>query len=407
LLRIIDELGLFPGFSRTDTLADRLRDSIGVEPLGSKGPDYSSFRLSFSADSPQLAQAVTSRVASLFIEENLKTQGAKVEANTSFLSSQVAEAKRKLDDQEARLRTFRLNNLGQLPEEQVANSTTLIALRTQLQTTLDNLARARLQRDGIESALSGNLARLSAERATLRERFTDVYPSVVAKDREIAHIRSLLNQLHGAKGGADAGIGADGDDAAFAQLRTQVETNAAEITTLSNNEKRLNSEIEDYQERLRRTPIADSQIAGLLRDRDQYGKDYADLVKKQGDSQATASVELGERGQHFRLVDPPSLPVVRSGPSALKILAGGVGAGLVFGLTLALLVELRRSSFYSEKEIHRSFPAPLVIGVPLMHTARERRALRWRYALEWVLGCVMLVAVAITEIQAYIDSLPS
>lgn len=407
LLRIIDELGLFPGIPRTDVLADDLRDAIFIEPLGSRNGDYSSFRLSFSANSPQLAQAVISRIASLFIEENLKTQGAKVEANTSFLNSQVADAKRKLDEQEARLNMFRLRNLDQLSEGQSANSATIAGLRTQLQATMDGLTRARIQRDAIESVLTGNLARLSTERTTLLGRFTAAYPSVIAKDSEIARTRALLERLHGSKRDAEEPAGSGAEEAALSQLRTQIETNAAEIANLSNNEKRLNAEIADYQDRLRRTPIADAQIAGLVRDRDQYAKDYAELLKKQSESQSTATVELGQQGQHFQIVDPASLPIEPSAPNPRKILLGGIGAGLFAGLALALFVEIRQPSFHSEKQISRSFPAPLVIGVPLMLTVRERRAQRWRYAGEWVLGCALVVVVAIIEVRAYLGSLPS
>lgn len=399
LLQIVDELGLYPGSARTDRLLDKVRESIVVEPLDSRGLDYSSFRLSFSADNPHLAQTVTSRLASLFIEENAKAQGERADNTNSFLSSQVAEVKRKLDSIDAQLNITQTNNLGQLPEEQAQNQAAIMGLRGQLQTALDNLTRARLQRDSLMSILNDQMARATAERSALLGKFTEAYPAVLAKDREIARAKALLDRLNGGKGSSEAAAGIS-EDPMLSQLRAQVETNSAEIANLLNSQKRLEEEIAQYQQRLRLTPNVGSQVAILMRDRDRYSKEYSDLLKSQNDSKLTVAIVRNDQGQHFSLIDPPSLPTSPSSPNGPKILIVALGLGFVVGCVLALLVELRRPTFHTEKEIALAYPAPVVIAVPVMRTTGERRARQARIAVESILALALIVLVAFLDLQA-------
>lgn len=407
LLRIIEDLGLYPGVQRTDLLADKMRDSIGVDAFDPNGMDYSTFKLSFSANSPQLAQAVTSRLASLFIEENLRAQGEQAETTASFLNSQVAEAKRKLDEQEAQLKAFKLKNLGQLPQEEGSNLAAVTALRAQLQNTLDNLSRARRQRDSLESVLSDDLTSLAAERSKLLKSFTAQHPAVVAKDREIARFRALLDRLRGAAGAERVpAASSSSEDIAFTQLQTQIETNAAEIGSLTNDQKNLEANIAKYQKRLNLTPISEAQLAAILRDRDQYSQDYIKLLNQQQQSQMTANLEERQQGQHFRLVDPASFPLAPSKPDPRKILLGGLAGGIVLGLALALLMDMSKPCFHFEKELAQTCSLPLVVAVPLMLTPFEMRRRRWRVAFEWLAASVMLLLVTLVEAHTYFGRLP-
>jgi polysaccharide chain length determinant protein (PEP-CTERM system associated) len=397
LLQIIDELGLYPGAERSDLLAEKMRDSVGVDPMGLTGMDYSSFKLSFTANNPQLAQAVTSRLASLFIYGNQKQRGEQAEGTANFFNDQLTGAKAKLAEQEERLKNFKLRNVGQLPQEQQANLSALTALRGQLQNTMDNLTRARRLRDSLEGVLSRDLARLAAQRSEMLKHLTLEHPTVVAKDQEITRTRNLLERLQGIVRAESVAISPAPDDITFAQLRTQIETNASEIASLTADEQRLKGEISQYQNRIRLTPVTEAQLATILREYDQYSRDYTELLNKQLQSQLTASLEERHQGQHFRMVDPPSLPQAPSKPSPKKILLGGLAAGLALGLGLAFLVEMMNRSFHREKELH-SYAVPLIVSIPLMLTPREVRRRRWKRAFECAAGAAMLVVVSAAEL---------
>ena len=102
LLGIIDELGLYAPQKthlRPDQLFEMMRRDVSIEPLLKPGQrDPNTFQVSFTATTPELAQRVTSRLTTLFIEENLKTRTDQAMTTTGFLHEQLEITKSKLQN---------------------------------------------------------------------------------------------------------------------------------------------------------------------------------------------------------------------------------------------------------------------------------------------------------------------
>ncbi len=447
LLDIITEFDLYPNDrSRLspEELEAKMRKKISIEPIITR-PDQKTidaFKISFAAENPRKAQAVTNRLTSLFIEQNLETREHQATVTTGFLKEQLEVAKVKLAEQEARVRDFKLQNLGQLPEQQGGNLAVLTGLQAQLQNVQASEARAQEQQVYLQSLLNGyrnlagrgipvtgqggasqsltpleaakaDLARLKAKKAALLNVYTAEFPDVIKVNGEIAQAETLLKGLTAAKAEkeADGGtqspsnpgrptdVSADNSEVAtaVAQVRSQLDANRLELENLTRDEKQAKADIAQYQERLNLTPVREQQLAGLLRDYDLLKQNYTDLLSKETQSQLAGSLEKRQAGQQFRLVDPPSLPVIPSFPKRLPIGAGGAAAGLVLGAALAFLADIRRGSFYSEKDLSRHFSIPLVISIPLLRTPSEERARNWKRSFEWIAGSMLLAIVFAAE----------
>ncbi len=413
LLAIIDSFGLYPklkGKAQPDQLTDRIREDITVEPLD-KLPgrnDFTAFQVAFTADNPRLAQEVASRLTQIFIEENLKVQGNQASTTAKFLAEQLAAAKQRLTEQEQRLSDFKAKNLSELPQQEQSNLSTLTDLRIQLQNNSANQSRAQQQRTSLEYTLNGSLARLQSERSALLARFTLKHPEVVRKDTEIERLQNLLAEVKTGTVAIDktqdqAGV----DDPMIAQIKGQVEANRIDLENLTREEQRLRLEITQYQGRLRLTPMREQQLTGVLRDYELYKQDYTELLNKQLRSQLTANLEEQQSGQNFRLVDPPTLPTLPSGPKRVKISLGAAGAGIALGLALAFLMNLRDSSFHTEKEVQWYFKPPLFVAVPVLVTPAEERWKKWRLVIEWAAGVTMLAIVVAAEVYVFLRSSPA
>src|SRR6476661_4369682 len=153
MLSIIDELDLYPTKKthvNPDELVEMARRDISIEPLKNRG---NAFKISFVAGSAKLAQQVTSRLTTLFIQQNLKTRADQAATTTSFLQEQLEVAKNKLQAQEERLRDFKLRYLGELPEQQQGNLGVLAALQSQYDNVLASRSQAQQQRLYLESLL--------------------------------------------------------------------------------------------------------------------------------------------------------------------------------------------------------------------------------------------------------------
>jgi hypothetical protein len=79
----------------------------------------------------------------------------------------------------------------------------------------------------------------------------------------------------------------------------------------------------------------------------------------------------------------------------LAIMSAGAGVGLILGLLVVAVMELKDSSFRREEEVHARLSLPVLALVPIMSSDRERRALQRRTRLLDVAGTVALVAAVV------------
>ena len=114
------------------------------------------------------------------------------------------------------------------------------------------------------------------------------------------------------------------------ELESQQKANQLEVENRQQEMKDLQAKINQYQARLNMAPVMEQQYADITRDYDQSKLDYETLLKKKNDSEMATDLEKTEQGEHFRMLDPPNLPVKPSKPKRLVFL----GAGLVVGLLL-------------------------------------------------------------------------
>ncbi len=445
LTAIVSEFGLYTRERRTlppEKIIEIMLENIGIVPLqGNSGRgNVNSFKISFTADSPDVAQRVTGRLTSLFIAENLKTRTDQATNTTDFLSDQLQSAQAKLAEQEKRLKDFKMQHLGELPEQQQGNLAILSGLQTQLQNTAAAMNRVEQQRVYLESLIRGlessaalrqgsadapgpsvtpgpiqdaqrEIARLQAERSRLLTVYTSTHPDVVRNSRELEKVEASLTRLQATQTAAGAGTASQSarpaatdstQEATLAQVRSQLEANRVEAKNLSQDYKNLQASVETYQARLNQTPVREQQMSALLRDNELLRKNYADLLQKRTEAQLATNLERQQAGQRFRLVDAPSLPTRPAGPKRVKMSLIGALAGILLGAGVALLVDIRGRPFYSEKAVRQRFAKMLVVGIPVLLTPGERRLRSWGRAMEWVAGTALVVAVLLAETFVYL-----
>lgn len=405
LMKIITDFGLYQEARARgvllERLADRLLKDIKAEPQDvTRFGDIISFKISFSASNPVLAQNVTNRVASLFIEENLRKRSGQAATTTRFLADQIEAAKKRMSEQEQKVRDYKMRNLEELPQQQQALLAAVTDLRMQLQTTTGNLERIQQQRSSIQSQLGTYLARQQAEKESLLSRFTAKHPEVVKAEAKVKQAEELFVMLQLGTESAPASARVT-DDTQLIQLRAQVESNLAEYSFQMKEQERLRREIAKSQGMLRLTPMREQELTEILRDYDIYRKDYADLLSKQMNAQLSATLEERNEGQQFRLVDPPTLPAAPTSPKRLMISLGALAGGIALGVGLALFIEMRNRVFYSEKDLRTKYALPIITMIPAIPTPEETARGRWRRSLEWVAASVLLVVLAAAELYVF------
>ncbi len=157
LLRIIDSLGLYAHERKRktpDELVEIMRKDIEIELTHGDDKKLSAFNIYYANRDPKMAQAATAELANLFISENLEQRQKRSENTTSFLEDQLDQARAKLTAQEAKLRVFKDQHLGELPTQTQSNLQILTGLQSQVQANQDSLNRAKQQNTYLESLIN-------------------------------------------------------------------------------------------------------------------------------------------------------------------------------------------------------------------------------------------------------------
>src|SRR5438034_6145888 len=122
---LITRFGLYPDLRDrlpVEAVVEKMRRDIqlelkGVEQQMSGRNATVAFNLRYRGRDPETVAKVTNTLASFYVEENSKLRERQASQTTQFLKIQLEDTKKRLDEQEARLRTFRASHIGELPQQ--------------------------------------------------------------------------------------------------------------------------------------------------------------------------------------------------------------------------------------------------------------------------------------------------
>ena len=440
LMRIIESQNLYAEQrqQRTqDEVVERMRKDIEIELVHDRD-QLTAFNVYFSSYNPHVAQQVTRELTNLFISENLQARQEQSENTTQFLESHLEEARKSLSEQEEKIREFKDLHLGDLPGQLQSNLQILSGLQGQLGGEQDALNRAKQQNVYLESllgqyrsvqrsskstetvsvglpALEQELDRLNARLADLSAHYTDRHPDVRKVKEQISKTEKMKQQITEdlkAKASApaidDSSTISPRSDAEIremspmAELESQLKVNRIEIANREHNLEELKGKIVEYQARLNREPVREQQLADLTRNYDQSRANYESLLKKKNDSELATSMERRQQGEHFRILDPPSLPVKPYSPNRLKLSAIGLFVGLVLGVAATAGAETIDDRLYSEKELKKLLPVDVISEIPIIATAGEEERQQMTARLGWVATGLELAIILAGFVISYV-----
>lgn len=425
LLRIIDDFHLYQGRGQRlspDEMVDLMRKDIEVQQEETQNhKQLTAFHVDYSSSKPALAQQVASRLTSLFIQENLLAQQQQSESTTQFLAASLDQARQVLTTQEEKIRVFKAQYLGELPSQAQSNMQILSGLQARADHLTAQLSRSQEQRLYLESLLTQyhavdvsvapapedpELVRLRAELAEARTRYTESNSYVKSLKAQIEAAEKRKPQST-AKPGESAKVVTSADMAAMTpmmQVQSQLKANEQEIKNTEAQLKDTDAQIRAYQVKLNSAPIHEQQLAVLMRDYDQLKANYDSLLKKQMDSQLATNMENRQEGAQFVILDAPSLPAKPYSPNRIKFSLGGLGAGIFFGIVIAIAWELISNKIRRERDVvhlmsckvpeNVELISPLVmVGIPHMSAPQDKQQRARRLRLEWAVGAVVCLII--------------
>jgi len=157
LADLINRLGLYPELRAVvpvEVIVERMRRDIqlqlkGVEQSTGRSSTIS-FSVGYSGGNAESVAAVTNTLAGFYVEENTSSRARQAAKTAEFMSGQLAEAKRVLDEQERQTSEYTLRHTDELPGQLQANLAAIERLNTQLRLNGEYQLRLMERRERLE-----------------------------------------------------------------------------------------------------------------------------------------------------------------------------------------------------------------------------------------------------------------
>lgn len=393
---IIEKFGLYQsdrGSMHMEDLVLRLRTSIEVtalEPMqGTQNRQLPGFHVNVTFDDPQVAQRICSEITTMFLQQNAKYMEDQGSQTTQFLTEQVEEAKKKLDDKDAKLAEFKSKYIGSLPDDEQRNLSLLTGMNSQLEAVTQALSREQQEKAMNESLLSAQigtwkaaksgasspdtldqqLAGLQDQLATLQARYTPDHPDVIKTKSQIEQLKKRIAELpqEGSASGASQKEGVE--PTAIQQLRAKLRQNDSSIADLAKRQSQVQGQIGALQGRIQSTPAVEQQYKELTRDYQTALEGYNDLLKRRDQAAISRDLNRQQQGEQFHVLDAPSLPMTPSFPKKPVFAGLGAGGGLALGLAILYLLAALDGSMHNEQDVEACLKVPVLAMVPNMAPA--------------------------------------
>jgi polysaccharide chain length determinant protein (PEP-CTERM system associated) len=397
---IVERFGLFDtrGLSMDARVAE-LQAAIHEDPVEQMAQTHASslpgFHISVTLSDPHLAQQVCSEITSMFLEEDIRTREAHGRDTMNFMNDEVRNAQTKMNEQADALAKFKQQYLGALPDQEATNLTLLTGTNTQIDAVNQAIAREESAKSYLETELASQLSAWKASRtqsttgtpnastldselkkredelAVLQEKYADNFPNVKAKQQEVDDLKKKIaaadaNPAPPEKKPDTTATASAVEPEIIQQLRARIASSNLTIQDKERQLQKLQSDFKMYQSRVQSSPVVEAKYNELTRDSVAAQAYYNQLLHNSNEAATAAALENRQQGEQFKLLDSASLPEKPTFPNPLLFAGGGFGGGLLLGLAIVILLEIRDKSLRTEGDVELLLKLPILAMVPVM-----------------------------------------
>ena len=414
LEQVISELKLYSEEAKSlsqEEIIELMRKNIQVELKGKEG--Y--FTISYVGKDPKIVTMVTNKLASLFIEENLKLREQQAQGTSDFLSVELNATRAKLEEQEAAVTRFKKQFMGELPEQREANLKILEQLQLQSQKINDNVKAAQDRKVIIQKQLSDMKIQMALGRPSgnpenpkeegtapatesdlsqlplptqrglsyyeaqlirgrnilteLKSKYTGKHPDIVRAERYVADLEEKIERMKAQDTGENTkakemAVLSPSVVASFKAMENQLIATELEMRRLQEEDSKIKARIAGFQVRIENTPMRELAMTNLARDYQNAKESYQTLLRKSQEAQQAENLERRQKGEQFKVIDPARIPEKPMQAKVFKILLFGLLAAMGSGLGMAFVREQMDRSFRDAGDLEATMEFKVLANIP-------------------------------------------
>ena len=382
---------------RPDEIVEDLRERIQMSFEGNSGRNRNNsqatlVQVGFSAQTAQLASAVTNEIVTLILDENVRMRTGVSGQTLQFFEQEVNRLDKDLADRRAKIVAFQEQNKNAMPDS-------LEFRRTQFSTAQSRVLQLEAEeqtlvsrRDSIKALYeaTGQVAGTETEMTPearelekLRERHASWTGGIevdnprirVLRDR-IAALEKVVADQEAERAAAEAG--GEGDEATrpASPVDVQIADIENQLRLIKSERVRLDKEIENLRISIEATPANAVALEALQRDYDGVRARYDSAVAKRASAETGDLIEALSKGERISVIEQAVPPAEPTSPNRPKLVAAGVGGGMLAGLGLIALLELLNNAIRRPVDIVNKLDIVPLATLSYIRTAAEIRRRR-------------------------------
>lgn len=367
LQKAIQEMNLYPDIvsdKGIEAAIDQMRKDLNVRVEGENA-----FELTYSSRDAQTAERVANRLPAIFSEETLKLRQAQAERATQLFSEEVDSMSKAVVNWERKIAQFKVDHMGELPEQMEANMRGLERVSAMLQTKSEELRVAEARRSELaraHNAVDSEAGRLEAAENVLTRQLVTARTNWTEDHPEVKRIKGELQAMTERRKDAEA------RQTAERQERVRV---SALIDGIQKDVSDLHSQAQVYQKRLDNTPRWAQELAVLNRDYEITRTKYQSVVSRKVEAEIAEALEAKSAKSLFNVISPAGVPSAPARPDRVTGMMIALLVALGLGVLTGVVLEMRDDSIRDGSELKDRLPLPVLAVVPNMQGKTEKRVL--------------------------------
>jgi uncharacterized protein involved in exopolysaccharide biosynthesis len=475
LWEIIQQFNLYPelrGKLTREEIIEKMRDNIKLDTIsaeiadkkGGRRPTQTAavtiaFSIAYRGKNPGTVQKVSGTLASLYLEQNLKTREAQAQSTTQFLEAELKQLQERIKALGEKITAFKGQHEGLLPEQQEFNRQQAARLEMDIKQLDSAMRSAEDRKIYIEGQLAtvkpdtpligatgervmapaDRLKALEVAMADLQSKFSDDHPDVRKVRREIAELKKMVGQPGGSASTRRQKLTqlraelaqtqgkysdqhpevkklkneiarleqapetvspskpvSEPENPAYISLTTQVKAAEADIASLRSQQAGLKDKLQMYRQRLEEAPKVEQEYLALTRDYQNASSKHQEVMNKILEARISEGMEEHQKGEKFTLIDPASFPEKPVSPKRWLIFLAGFIMSFGAGFGTVALAEALDHSIKSSDELARLTGLPVLGSIIRIQTSEDITRARRKRKLIWaVTGLSLFMGLAL------------
>lgn len=327
-------------------------------------------------------------VAKHFIERIVAPERSSVEGSEKFLRAQMIARAEQLQQAEARLVSFKVENAENLPEIYQSNIGRLTTLQDLYDTKVIELAAAKRSLQDLRKRLSGTnplignleekIVSLSSELVSLKARYTDSHSKVRNAETKLSRLRAErsqllsvstevtddeLDRLFNIAMGQSGGFDENGQSPFLVSQMLRLQDAQSNKTALEKEVEQVRIKIKQLNDGIARFGPIERKMQALERNIRIAQQLHEKLMQRYEMARVTGALGRFEAPERVKIIDAPQDPHLPDTPGRIVFILGGIIGGIVMGIGLATITEILDPTVRSARELAHRLELPLLSRV--------------------------------------------